>query len=84
MSTDAIVLLKEDHKEIRRLFREFENAGERAKATKGRLVRALLEDGTAPRTPAGLADHLGSLGWKVEVGPSTAKGTALDVVVTEV
>ena len=27
------------------------------KATKGRLVRALLEDGTAPRTPAGLADH---------------------------
>ena len=54
------------------------------KATKGRLVRALLEDGTAPRTPAGLADHLGSLGWKVEVGSPTAKGTALDVVVTEV
>jgi len=54
------------------------------KATKGRLVRALVEDGTAARTPAGLADHLGSLGWKVEVGPATAKGTALDVVVTEV
>jgi len=43
MSTDAIVLLKEDHKEIRRLFREFENAGERAKATKGRLVKKILE-----------------------------------------
>jgi uncharacterized protein len=54
------------------------------KATKGRLVRALLEDGTAPRTPASLADHLGSLGWKVEVGRPTAKGTALDVVVTEI
>ncbi|GAB3882230.1 hemerythrin domain-containing protein [Kibdelosporangium lantanae] len=43
MSTDAIVLLKEDHKEIRRLFREFENTGERAKATKGRLVKKILE-----------------------------------------
>ncbi|WP_329009617.1 hemerythrin domain-containing protein [Micromonospora rifamycinica] len=28
MSTDAIVLLKEDHKEMRRLFREFEKAQE--------------------------------------------------------
>ena len=54
------------------------------KATKGRLVRALLEDGTAPRTPAGLADHLGSLGWKVETGAPGTKGTPLDVVVTEV
>ncbi len=54
------------------------------KATKGRLVRALLEDGTAPRTPAGLADHLGSLGWKVETGTPTAKGTPLDVVVQEI
>lgn len=26
MSTDAIVLLREDHKEIRRLFREFQSA----------------------------------------------------------
>jgi cytoplasmic iron level regulating protein YaaA (DUF328/UPF0246 family) len=54
------------------------------KATKGRLVRALLEDGTAPRTPAGLADHLGALGWKVEPGEPTPKGTPLDVVVSEV
>ena len=28
MSTDAIVILKEDHKEIRRLFRQFEKAGD--------------------------------------------------------
>lgn len=42
MSTDAIVLLKEDHKEIRRLFREFEAAGEDANATKGRLVEEML------------------------------------------
>jgi len=54
------------------------------KATKGRLVRALLEDGTSPRTPAALADHLGTLGWKVETGEPTARGTQLDVVVTEV
>ena len=40
------------------------------KATKGRLVRALLEDGARrPRTPARLADLLGDLGWTVEVGP---------------
>lgn len=54
------------------------------KATKGRLVRALLEDGTSPRTPAALADHLGTLGWKVETGEPTARGTRLDVVVDEV
>ena len=50
------------------------------KATKGRIVRALVEDGGAPRTPGALADHLGALGWKVEAaGPN-----ALDVIVTEV
>lgn len=54
------------------------------KATKGRIVRALLEDGAAPRTPARLADDLTRLGWKVELGESTPKGTQLDVVVTEV
>jgi hypothetical protein len=54
------------------------------KATKGHLVRALLEDGGAPRTPAALADLLRQLGWKVEEGEPTAKGTQLDVVVTEV
>ena len=54
------------------------------KATKGRLVRALLEDGGDPRSPAALADLLRGLGWKVEEGPAAARGTQLDVVVTEV
>jgi hemerythrin superfamily protein len=43
MSTDAIVLLKEDHKEIRKLFREFENAGENATKTQGKIVDRILE-----------------------------------------
>jgi cytoplasmic iron level regulating protein YaaA (DUF328/UPF0246 family) len=54
------------------------------KATKGRLVRALLEDGRDPRTPAALARVLGDLGWKVEVGEAGPQGTRLDVVVAEV
>jgi len=53
------------------------------KATKGRIVRALLEDGAAPRTPAALADALRDLGWTVEQGDPTAKGTQLDVIVSE-
>lgn len=53
------------------------------KATKGRMVRALLEDGADPRTPAALADALRDLGWTVEVGEPTTKGTQLDVVVSE-
>lgn len=44
MSKDAIVLLKEDHKQIRRLFREFEKAGDNAVATKSRLARTILEE----------------------------------------
>jgi len=43
MSTDAIVLLKDDHKEIKRLFREFEQAGERATKTKGATAEKILE-----------------------------------------
>jgi cytoplasmic iron level regulating protein YaaA (DUF328/UPF0246 family) len=54
------------------------------KATKGRIVRALLEHGGNPRTPGELADLLADLGWKVEVGEPTRKGTQLDVVVDEV
>jgi hypothetical protein len=54
------------------------------KATKGRIVRAVLEDGGRPRTPTGLADLLRDLGWSVEVGPATPKGTRLDVVVADV
>jgi uncharacterized protein len=54
------------------------------KATKGRLVRELLENGADPRTPARLAGLLGDLGWRVETGEPTSRGTQLDVVVSEV
>jgi cytoplasmic iron level regulating protein YaaA (DUF328/UPF0246 family) len=52
------------------------------KATKGRLVAALLEDGADPRTPAALAAALTRLGWHVEPGEPDARGTRLDVVVS--
>ncbi|WP_436700420.1 peroxide stress protein YaaA [Nocardioides sp. BYT-33-1] len=53
------------------------------KATKGRIVRALLEDGADPRTPTALTDVLRRLGWTVEVGAPGRSGTQLDVVVSE-
>ncbi len=53
------------------------------KATKGRIVRALLEDGANPHTPARLAEALGDLGWTVESEVGRA-GTRLDVVVREI
>jgi cytoplasmic iron level regulating protein YaaA (DUF328/UPF0246 family) len=53
------------------------------KATKGRIVRALLEDGAAPSSVARFADQLGALGWKVELGPAGRHGTQLDVVVSD-
>jgi cytoplasmic iron level regulating protein YaaA (DUF328/UPF0246 family) len=53
------------------------------KATKGRIVRALLEDGAAPSSPARFADHLRSLGWKVEEGQAGRTGTRFDVVVSD-
>ena len=43
MSTDAIVLLKDEHKEIRKAFRAFNNAGEEAEARKGELVDRIIE-----------------------------------------
>ncbi len=43
MSTDAIVLLKADHKEIRRVFTQFEALGESAYKEQGRLVDKMLE-----------------------------------------
>ena len=43
MTTDAIVLLKDDHKEILRVFRDFEQAGDDALQTKGRLVDRMIE-----------------------------------------
>jgi hemerythrin superfamily protein len=43
MTTDAIVILKDDHKKIRSLFRKFEQAGDNATATKAKLVDQILE-----------------------------------------
>ena len=43
MSEDAIVILKDDHKQIRKLFREFRAAGKGARATKGHLVERIIE-----------------------------------------
>jgi hemerythrin-like domain-containing protein len=43
MSSDAIVMLKDDHKEILRAFRDFENAGDSAVKEKGRLVDRIIE-----------------------------------------
>ncbi|QYA99981.1 hemerythrin domain-containing protein (plasmid) [Rhodococcus sp. USK10] len=43
MSTDAIVLLRNDHKEIRKLFRDFRGAGPNARVEKGRIVDAIIE-----------------------------------------
>jgi hemerythrin superfamily protein len=43
MSTDAIVLLKDDHKHIRKLFRDFQAAGEDAASRKGKIVDEILE-----------------------------------------
>jgi hemerythrin-like domain-containing protein len=42
-STDAIVLLKADHKEVRKLFADFEKAGDDAQSTKQRLVDKMIE-----------------------------------------
>ncbi len=43
MSTDAIVLLKAEHKELKGVFTQFEKAGERATKTKGKLVGSMIE-----------------------------------------
>ncbi len=43
MSTDAIVMLKNDHKGIRNAFREFERAGDGAYKTKGKVVDPIIE-----------------------------------------
>jgi hemerythrin-like domain-containing protein len=43
MSNDALVLLKDEHKEIKALFRQFEQAGENATKTKGNLVSKMIE-----------------------------------------
>jgi hemerythrin superfamily protein len=43
VSTDAIVMLREDHDEVKRVFREFQAAGDNARATKARLVDKMIE-----------------------------------------
>ena len=43
MSTDALVMLKDDHKEIKKLFNQFQDAGENALKTKGNLVDKIIE-----------------------------------------
>jgi cytoplasmic iron level regulating protein YaaA (DUF328/UPF0246 family) len=53
------------------------------KATKGRLVRALLEDGRDARSPRAFAALLTDLGWHVEVADGARGGLQLDVVVSE-
>lgn len=42
MSTDAIVLLRDDHKEIRKLFRAFENTGDNALVAKNELAEKII------------------------------------------
>ena len=54
------------------------------KATKGRIVRALLESGAQPESPTELAVTLRDLKYTVEVAaPAAGKPSALDVVVRE-
>ncbi|MFF3865974.1 hemerythrin domain-containing protein [Micromonospora sp. NPDC001898] len=43
MSTDAIVLLKEDHKEMRRLFKAFQDAEDGPASQRQKLVGQILE-----------------------------------------
>jgi hemerythrin superfamily protein len=44
VSTDAIVYLKDQHKVVKKLFKEFQAAGDDATATKGRIVEQILEN----------------------------------------
>jgi hemerythrin superfamily protein len=44
MSTDAIVMLKEDHARVRKLFKEFTDAGDNAVKTKGAIVARIIEE----------------------------------------
>ncbi len=67
-----------------------ESAGRRTvvshfnKATKGRLVRGLLEDGANPGSVRALVAALERLGWRVEAGERGRNGTPIDVVVSEI
>lgn len=74
----ATVRVLHEHNGTRKVVSHFN------KATKGRIVRALLEDGGNPRTPTQLAELLGDLGWTVELHEPKRTGTQLDVVVSEI
>jgi len=43
VSTDAIVFLKDQHKQMKKLFKQFQSAGEDATAKKGEIVAQILE-----------------------------------------
>jgi hemerythrin superfamily protein len=47
MSSDALVILRNDHKEMRKLFRAFEKAGDDATEQKAELVRTIIGELTA-------------------------------------
>ena len=44
MSTDAIVILKADHKTIKKLFKQFQSAGDSPTADKGDIVKRIIEE----------------------------------------
>jgi hemerythrin superfamily protein len=44
MAQDAVALIKADHRRVEQLFREFEDAGDRAYRTKQRLVSQLIRE----------------------------------------
>ena len=43
MASDAITMLKADHKEIRRLFREYRRTSDTAVKTRGKIVQQIIE-----------------------------------------
>ena len=43
MSNDAIVILKDDHKQVRKVFKDFQSAGAGAVVRKGKLVDTMIE-----------------------------------------
>ena len=44
MSTDAITVLKDDHRNVQQLFREFRAAGDHATVAKGKLASRIVEE----------------------------------------
>lgn len=72
-SRTATMRVLHEHQGTRKVVSHFN------KATKGRIVRGLLESGADPRTVDGLQSVLGDLGWNVE-----RDGQRLDIVVAEV